>query len=147
MEPQPHLDGTLELARPGAQPFRTYQVSTGPVGHDWVIRLPAGTFGPGDYQWRMRAESAEGPSAWSAWCSFTVTGPVITPAEAPDPHLQRHGRPAAAAVHQPTPSVFGNPASGKCLDVPDGDVTNGSRLRIHECDGTDAKIWKRLTPG
>lgn len=31
--PQPNLVGTMELARPGEQPFRTFQASAGPVGY------------------------------------------------------------------------------------------------------------------
>ncbi|WP_086740712.1 hypothetical protein [Streptomyces glaucescens] len=30
VEPQPHLNGTLELARPGAQPFRTTRSARAP---------------------------------------------------------------------------------------------------------------------
>ncbi|MDI5965494.1 ricin-type beta-trefoil lectin domain protein [Streptantibioticus silvisoli] len=36
-----------------------------------------------------------------------------------------------------------NPASGRCLDVPDDDTTPGAvQLQLYDCDGTAAQLWK-----
>ncbi len=40
-----------------------------------------------------------------------------------------------------------NPATGRCLDVPDGNTTPGAvQLRAYDCNGTAAQTW-RLPPG
>jgi hypothetical protein len=56
------------------------------------------------------------------------------------------GGPAQIWAHQSNGAVV-NPASGRCLDVPNGNTTPGAvQLRIHDCDGTAAQVWK-LPPG
>ncbi|MFI0723704.1 ricin-type beta-trefoil lectin domain protein [Streptomyces sp. NPDC021224] len=40
-----------------------------------------------------------------------------------------------------------NPASGRCLDVPDSNTTPGAvQLQLYDCNGTGAQVWK-LPPG
>jgi hypothetical protein len=162
LDPQPDLGGTLELARLGEQPFRAFPVSTGPLGHGWNLQLPTSTFSPGDYQWRIRAEGPAGPSAWSAWCTFTVTGAEATPARftySPDGgahclDVSGAGKENATPVQlwdcngslgqiwQLTPEgTLVNPNSGKCLDVADAGVANGSKVQIYTCNGTGAQQW------
>ncbi|GAA2071264.1 hypothetical protein [Actinomadura alba] len=72
-KPQPGLKATLEIARAGEEPFLRRTEATWPSGYVWGFGVSAGTFTPGSYQFRMRAENNEGASAWSAWCGFTVT--------------------------------------------------------------------------
>ncbi|MFE0801336.1 RICIN domain-containing protein [Streptomyces sp. NPDC058812] len=167
LDPQPDLGGTLELARLGEQPFRTIPVSTGPLGHGWDIQLPTSTFSPGDYQWRIRAEGPDGPSAWSAWCTFTVTGPAATPTRftySPDGgahclDVSGAGKENATPVQlwdcngslgqiwQTTPEgTLVNPNSGKCLDVADGGTANGTTVQIYTCNGTGAQQWRYDQP-
>ncbi|MBC2900255.1 RICIN domain-containing protein [Streptomyces cupreus] len=162
VDPQPHLGGTLEIARPGEQPFHTVQVSTGPVGHEWGVQIPTSTFSPGDYQWRIRAEGSDGPSAWSAWCTFTVTGPAATPAEfSYSPDGGKHCLDVSGAGTQDATRVqlwdcngslgqtwtirsggtLVNPNSGKCLDVADAGTANGTKVQIYTCNGTGAQQW------
>ncbi|MDG4785250.1 ricin-type beta-trefoil lectin domain protein [Micromonospora sp. WMMD1102] len=38
-----------------------------------------------------------------------------------------------------------NPVSGRCLDVPGSDTTNGTGLWIHDCNGTNAQRWMPST--
>lgn len=71
--PQPGLKATLEIARPGMEPFLRRTEATWPSGYVWGFGVRAGTFTPGSYQFRMRAENADGASPWTAWCAFTVT--------------------------------------------------------------------------
>ncbi|MEV0173197.1 RICIN domain-containing protein [Streptomyces sp. NPDC050803] len=167
VDPQPGLDGTIELARAGEQPFRTYQVNTGPVGHVWGIEIPTSTFSPGDYQWRIRAENGDGPSAWSAWCPFTVTGSQPTPTEfSYSPNGGKHcldvsGASTADAARVQLWECNGslgqtwritsegtlvNPHSGKCLDVADGGTANGTKVQIYTCNGTGAQQWRYDQP-
>ncbi|RPK80551.1 MULTISPECIES: RICIN domain-containing protein [Streptomyces] len=162
LDPRPDLGGTLELARLGEQPFRTLPVSTGPLGHGWDIQLPTSTFSPGDYQWRIRAEGPAGPSAWSAWCTFSVTGPEATPARStysPDGgahclDVSGAGKENATPVQlwdcngspgqiwQVTPAgTLVNPNSGKCLDVAEAGIANGTKVQIYTCNGTGAQQW------
>ncbi|KUL34979.1 hypothetical protein ADL12_20320 [Streptomyces regalis] len=167
VDPQPDLGGTIELARPGEQPFRTFQVSTGPVGHEWGIQIPTSTFGPDDYQWRIRAEGSDGPSAWSAWCTFTVTGPAPTPTEfSYSPDGGKHCLDVSGASTEDAATVqvwdcngslgqtwkitpegtMVNPNSGKCLDVADGGTANGTKVQIYTCNGTGAQQWRYDQP-
>jgi hypothetical protein len=173
-EPRPGLGGTLELARPGEQPFRALQVSTGSLGHGWAVHIPTGTFNAGDYRWRIRAENPDGPSAWSAWCTFTVTGPATTPTPVPptfsySPDGGGHcldvsgsGKENATRVQlwdcngslgqgwKATPEgTLMNPNSGKCLDVANSGTANGTKLQIYTCNGSGAQQWQydRPTPG
>ncbi|MGW7052657.1 RICIN domain-containing protein [Streptomyces sp. NPDC054887] len=162
VEPQPNLGATMELARPGQQPFRTLQLTTGPVGHGWNVQMPTSTFSPGDYQWRIRAESADGPSAWSAWCTFNVTGPASTATEfSYSPDGGKHCLDVGGASKEDAARVqiwdcngslgqtwkitpegtMVNPNSGKCLDVANGGTTNGSKIQIYTCNGTGAQQW------
>ncbi|CAL9459276.1 hypothetical protein SUDANB176_02608 [Streptomyces sp. enrichment culture] len=162
LEPRPDLGGTVEFARPGEQPFRTFQVGTG-AGHVWTLAVPAGTFDPGDYRWRIRAESPDGPSAWSAWCTFTVTGPAPAPTEftySPDGgehclDVSGASKEDAARVQlwdcngslgqtwKTTPEgTLVNPNSGKCLDVADGGTADGTGVQIYTCNGTGAQQWR-----
>ncbi|MFC0496019.1 RICIN domain-containing protein [Streptomyces mutabilis] len=164
LEAQPGLDGTIELARLGEQPFRTFQVDTG-AGHGWALQIPASTFDPGDYQWRIRAEGPEGPSAWAAWCAFTVTGPA--PAEftySPDGgehclDVSGAGKEDATRVQlwdcngslgqtwrATSEGTLVNPNSGKCLDVADGGTANGTKVQIYTCNGTGAQEWRYDQP-
>ncbi|GHB50217.1 hypothetical protein GCM10010377_46620 [Streptomyces viridiviolaceus] len=167
IDPQPDLDGTIELARANEQPFRSYSVNTGPVGHEWGIQIPTSTFSVGDYQWRIRAEGPDGPSAWSAWCTFTVTGSASTPTEFTySPDGGRHcldvggaSKENAAPVQlwdcngslgqtwKATPEgTLVNPNSGKCLDVADGGTANGTKVQIYSCNGTGAQQWRYDQP-
>lgn len=162
LEPQPGLAGTIELARAGEQPFRSVAVSTGPVGHEWTEQIPTSTFSPGDYQWRIRAENPDGPSAWSAWCAFTVTGPAAEPTDsAYSPDGGEHcldvsgaGTADATSVQlwecnksggqtwKATPEgTLVNPNSGKCLDVAGAGTANGTTVQIYTCNGTGAQQW------
>ncbi|WP_159104561.1 ricin-type beta-trefoil lectin domain protein [Plantactinospora sp. BB1] len=34
-----------------------------------------------------------------------------------------------------------NPVSGRCLDVPGSNTTNGTALQIHDCNGSNAQRW------
>ncbi|MFH8973419.1 RICIN domain-containing protein [Streptomyces sp. NPDC017890] len=165
--PRPDLRGTMELARAGEQPFRTFQLSTGPIGSDWAVQVPTSTFSPGDYQWRIRAEGADGPSAWAAWCEFEVTGPSPAPTEftySPDGgehclDVSGASKQDAARVQlwdcngssgqtwKSTPEgTLVNPNSGKCLDVADGGTANGSKTQIYACNGTGAQQWRYDRP-
>ncbi len=167
VDPQPGLGGAMELARPGEQPFRTFQVSTGPVGHGWGIQIPTSTFSPGDYQWRIRAEGPAGPSGWSAWCTFTVTGPASTPAEfSYSPDGGKHCLDVSGASGEDAARVqlwdcngslgqtwkitpegtLVNPNSDKCLDVADGSTANGTKVQIYTCNGTGAQQWRYDQP-
>ncbi|MFJ8079246.1 RICIN domain-containing protein [Streptomyces sp. NPDC096205] len=167
VEPRPNLGGTLELARPGEAPFHSYQVNTGPDGHGWGLQIPTGTFSAGDYQWRIRAESSEGASPWSAWCAFTVTGPVATPTEFTySPDGGRHcldvggaSKEDAARVQlwdcngslgqtwKSTPEgTLVNPHSGKCLDVANGGTADGTKVQIYTCNATGAQQWRYDQP-
>ncbi|MER7575371.1 RICIN domain-containing protein [Streptomyces sp. NPDC126514] len=168
LDPQPHLAGTLELARPGEPPLHTYTVNTGPVGHEWGIQIPTSTFSPGDYQWRIRAENGDGPSAWSAWCTFTVTGPAATPtAFTYSPDGGAHCLDVSGASKENAARVqlwdcngslgqtwritaegtLVNPNSGKCLDVANAGTANGTKVQIYTCNGTDAQQWRYAAPG
>ncbi|MET9429621.1 RICIN domain-containing protein [Streptomyces sp. NPDC003036] len=174
VDPQPNLGGTIELARSGEQPFRTFQVTTGPVGHGWGVQIPTSTFSPGDYRWRIRAEGSDGPSAWAAWCTFTVTGPAPTPTPSSteftySPDGGRHcldvggaSKEDAARVQlwdcngslgqtwKTTPEgTLVNPNSGKCLDVAGAGTANGTKVQIYTCNGTAAQQWRhdQPTPG
>lgn len=163
LEPQPGLNGRMELARLGEQPFGTFRTDTG-AGHVWAVQIPASTFSPGDYQWRIRAEGADGPSDWSAWCVFTVTGPEPTePTEftySPDGgehclDVSGAGTQDATRVQlwdcngslgqtwRTTPEgTLVNPNSGKCLDVADGGTADGTTVQLHTCNGTGAQQWR-----
>jgi hypothetical protein len=167
LEPQPYLGGTMEFARAGGQPYGTYRVDTGHYGHGWNLQIPADTFGPGDYQWRIRAEDDGEVSAWSAWCSFTVTGPAATPTEftySPDGgahclDVGGAGKEDATPVQlwdcngslgqtwKSTPEgTLVNPNSGKCLDVAGAGTANGTPLQIYTCNGTGAQQWRHNEP-
>ncbi|MER7174902.1 RICIN domain-containing protein [Streptomyces mesophilus] len=167
VDPQPDLAGKVELARQGELPFRTYEVNTGPVGHGWDIQIPTGTFSPGDYQWRIRAEAADGASAWSAWCSFTVTGPATVPTESTySPDGGKHcldvsgaGTADATSIQlwdcngslgqtwKATPEgTLVNPHSGKCLDVAGAGTANGTKVQLYSCNGTGAQQWRHDQP-
>jgi hypothetical protein len=167
VDPQPNLSGTMELARPGEQPFRTFQASTGPVGHEWGVQIPTSTFSLGDYQWRIRAEDPDGPSAWSAWCTFAVTGPASTPTEfSYSPDGGKHCLDVSGASKEDAARVqvwdcngslgqtwkitpegtMVNPNSGKCLDVADGGTANGAKVQIYTCNGTGAQQWRYDQP-
>ncbi|CAM5608321.1 Ricin B lectin domain-containing protein OS=Streptomyces griseomycini OX=66895 GN=FHS37_003932 PE=4 SV=1 [Streptomyces griseomycini] len=162
LEPQPGLAARMELARLGEQPFSALRTTTG-TGHVWAVQIPTSTFGPGDYQWRIRAEGAEGPSDWSAWCTFTVTGPEPAPtgfAYSPDGgehclDVSGAGTEDATRVQlwdcngslgqtwRATPEgTLVNPNSGKCLDVADGGTADGTKVQIHTCNGTGAQQWR-----
>ncbi|GAA3501568.1 hypothetical protein GCM10019016_086750 [Streptomyces prasinosporus] len=164
LEPQPGLAARMEFARPGEQPFRTLQTDAG-HGYVWAVQIPTSTFSPGDYQWRIRAEGPEGPSDWSAWCTFTVTGPepAPTPAEftySPDGgehclDVSGAGTEDATRVQlwdcngspgqtwrTTSEGTLVNPNSDKCLDVADGGTANGTKVQIHTCNGTGAQQWR-----
>ncbi|QNS05399.1 RICIN domain-containing protein [Streptomyces xanthii] len=170
VEPQPGLAGTVELARPDEPAFRSYQVDTGPAGHGWGVQIPTSTFGAGDYRWRIRAENADGPSAWSAWCSFTVTTAETTPRPTEftySPDGGRHcldvagsgtenatavqlwdcnGSPGQVWKPASDPGTLVNPHSGKCLDVAGGGTADGTKVQIYACNGTGAQQWRHDTP-
>ncbi|MGW9249841.1 RICIN domain-containing protein [Streptomyces badius] len=167
LDPRPDLGGTLELARPGEQPFQVLPVSTGPLGHGWDVQLPTSTFSPGEYQWRIRAEGPAGPSAWSAWCTFTVTGPEATPTGftySPDGgahclDVSGAGRENATPVQLwdcngsagqtwqvMPPGTLVNPNSGKCLDVAGAGIADGTTVQIYTCNGTGAQQWRHDEP-
>ncbi|MBC9714446.1 ricin-type beta-trefoil lectin domain protein [Streptomyces sp. TRM66268-LWL] len=167
IEPQPNLAGTIEIARLGEQPLRTVSVNTGPNGHTWAVQLPADTFSPGDYQWRIRAQNADGPSAWSPWCGFDVTGPATTPTESTySPDGGKHCLDVSGAskenaarvqlwdcngslgqIWKSTPEgTLVNPNSGKCLDVAGGGTANGTGTQIYSCNGTGAQQWRYDQP-
>ncbi|MBM9509258.1 ricin-type beta-trefoil lectin domain protein [Actinacidiphila acididurans] len=56
------------------------------------------------------------------------------------------GSAAQTWTHRSDGSLL-NPASGRCLDVPDGTTTPGAvQLQIYDCNGTAAQAWK-LPPG
>ncbi|OKI30191.1 ricin-type beta-trefoil lectin domain protein [Streptomyces sp. CB03911] len=38
-----------------------------------------------------------------------------------------------------------NPGSGRCLDLPNNDITQGSRLALFDCNGSPAQTWSILT--
>ncbi|MEV5551860.1 RICIN domain-containing protein [Streptomyces sp. NPDC052309] len=166
LDPQPGLSATMELVRVGEQTIRTFELTTG-SGHEWLIQIPADTFAPGDHQWRIRAENADGASAWSPWCSFTVTGPAATPAEFTySPDGGRHCLDVAGASKEDAARVqlwdcngslgqtwkitpegtLVNPNSGKCLDVADAGTANGTAVQIHTCNGTGAQQWRYDQP-
>ncbi|GAA4153609.1 hypothetical protein GCM10022251_22960 [Phytohabitans flavus] len=61
----PNLVGRFEIARPGRE-------SLIQVGNLYGVGVPAQSFTPGTYQFRVRAEDGNAVSAWSPWCDFVA---------------------------------------------------------------------------
>ncbi|MFI6514547.1 RICIN domain-containing protein [Spirillospora sp. NPDC050679] len=121
--PNEGLTGRIEVARPGGDPFIRQATPVQSSGTTFVIGTPPGSFSPGSYQFRFRAEDGNQMSAWSAWCSFQVTGSAF-PAAAYSPDGGRH-----------------------CLDVAGASKAEGARVRLWRCNGTDAQKWRRFAAG
>ncbi|MEU9782781.1 ricin-type beta-trefoil lectin domain protein [Streptomyces phaeochromogenes] len=51
------------------------------------------------------------------------------------------GSQAQAFVQRADDASLYHPATGKCLDVPSSDDTDGTDLQIYECNGTGAQQW------
>lgn len=164
--PQPGLMATLEIARPGEEPFLRRTEATWPSGSVWGFTVSPGTFTPGSYEFRMRAENSEGVSAWSDWCGFTVTGTAPTDT-AYSPDGGEHclgvkdsgtadgtpvrledctGAPGQAWRVDEAAGTLVNSPSGKCLDVAGGLTFSGTRVQLYSCNGTGAQKWLRDKP-
>ncbi|WP_433293788.1 ricin-type beta-trefoil lectin domain protein [Actinoplanes sp. CA-030573] len=103
--------------------------------------------------------AAEGQPVQVWTCNHTAAQLIGHPA---DDSLRVLGRCVTAAAAVTTTTCAGapgqqwtlradgtlrNPASGKCLDVPDSNTTPGAaQLQIYDCLHTDGQIW-RLPPG
>jgi hypothetical protein len=61
----PNLVGRFEIARPGREPLIL-------AGNLYRVDAPAGSFTPGTYQFRVRAQEGDAVSAWSPWCDFVA---------------------------------------------------------------------------
>ncbi|MDG4823751.1 hypothetical protein O7635_18000 [Asanoa sp. WMMD1127] len=72
--PYPGLSGTFEVATAAGN--RVVRAST-PIlnGRVFVFQVPAGKITSGDYRFRVRAQNSSTASAWTPWCSFTVSSP------------------------------------------------------------------------
>ncbi|WP_106401704.1 RICIN domain-containing protein [Actinocorallia populi] len=161
--PQPAAVASLEAGRPGEEPFFR-KSDTSAAGYAWSFGIPDGTFSPGTYQFRVRAENGGEVSAWSSWCSFKVTTGAPTSASAaysPDnggfcldvnagssadgtkiQTWECNGTPAQQWEWRS--GIMVNPQSGKCLDVAAAGTANGTAVQLHTCNGSSAQRWEQV---
>ncbi|CAL9528725.1 hypothetical protein SUDANB105_03975 [Streptomyces sp. enrichment culture] len=67
------LRATFEVAEPGEAPLITKTKRIWPNGMVFNLALAAGDLKPGEYQFRLQAIGGNQASAWTPWCTFTVT--------------------------------------------------------------------------
>lgn len=161
--PQPGLKATLEIGRPGEGPFLRRTEETWPSGRLWLFAVTPQHFDQGSYQFRIRAENADGASAWTPWCTFTFEGSG-GPSFAYSPDGGDHcldvaaagtedgtkvqlwecnGTPAQAWRFQEYFGTLINTNSGKCLDVTAAGIDNGTKVQLYHCNRTGAQNWQR----
>lgn len=162
---QPGLKATVEIERPGEGPFLRRTGETGRIG-GWTFAVSPKHFSPGAYQFRIRAENADGASAWTPWCAFTFEGSG-GPSFAYSPDGGDHCLDVAAAGTADGTKVqlwdcngtlaqawrfheyFGdliNVNSGKCLDVTAAGTGDGTKVQLYHCNRTGAQEWRHGQP-
>jgi hypothetical protein len=90
--------------------------------------------------------SAAQQVTYAADGTVRVLGRCLTPAGTTNNSLVTTGACTQTWIHQSNGALT-TTASGRCLDVPDGNTTPGAvQLQVYDCNGSPAQTW-RMPPG
>jgi surface antigen len=126
------VDGTPTVGSVAV--FPPYNQGAGGMGHvAWVIGVSGGTIQVEDYN-DADAYNGYRPYLYSQR-SFSTAGVSFL-------HFGNRGTPPPG-----TPETWGNPASGKYLDLYHSQTADGTKLQIWPYNGTNAQWWMRAPDG